>query len=198
MPRPKVALLSPERIADAALALVDSGEPFGVNALARRLGVTASSLYNHVDGRDGIIELMRGRLGELYLVAPDEREWDAYLEALLRKERRMYAEHPLVVPLIVGKTIEHPVVIAAYDHLATVLLDAGFPEDELLAVIAIIDAFAIGFGLDLASPEHIWRPGGETRTLGRLLADAEVGDTRSDRAFEIGLALLLDALRSRL
>ena len=54
MPRPRVRLLSVELIADAAIALADSGEPFGVNALARRLGVTPSSLYNHVDGKDAI------------------------------------------------------------------------------------------------------------------------------------------------
>ena len=48
----------------------------------------------------------------------------------------------------------------------------------------MIDAFAIGFGLDLASPDEVWRPEGETRTLGRLL--------------EVGAAILIDSLRARL
>jgi len=198
MARPKVPLLSADRIADAALALVDSGQPFGVNALARSLGVTPSSLYNHVDGRDAIIELMRGRLGETYLTELSLGTWDEIVEATVRACRRMYAEHPFVVPLIVGKTITHPLVIASYDHLATALVDAGFPDDEVLMVVAIIDSFAIGSGLDLASPDDIWRPEGPTRTLGRLLADAAKGDERSDQAFETGLELLLDALRLRL
>ena len=63
MPRPRTPLLSTDRIADAAMELVDDGAPFGVNAIARRLGVTPSSLYNHVRGRDEIVELMSGRLG---------------------------------------------------------------------------------------------------------------------------------------
>lgn len=198
MPRPKVPLLSAERIADAALDLVDSGAAFGVNALARRLGVTPSSLYNHVRGRDEIVELIRGRLAEQYLPEPPTGVWDHVVAETLRAERRMYAEHPNAVPLIVGKTITDPLVIASYDNLATALLGAGFPEDEVLVVVAILDSFALGFGLDLASPDDIWRPQGATETLGRLLANAQRGPARSDRAFDEGLEMLLDSLRLRL
>ena len=142
MPRPRTPLLSTERIADAAMELVDAGSPFGVNAIARRLGVTPSSLYNHVSGRDEIIELMRGRLGEQYM--------------------------PLAI------------------------------DDDVLEVVAILDAFSIGFGLDLASPDEIWRPETPTTTLGRLVGSSPRGAQRSDRAFESGLEMLLDGLRLRL
>ncbi|GAT73549.1 TetR/AcrR family transcriptional regulator [Microbacterium hydrocarbonoxydans] len=197
MSRPSTPLLSPEIIGEAALALSAAGEPFGVNAIARRLGVRPSSLYNHVDGMDGIVELMRGRLVEDYRVEPQGESWDEYLLALLREQRRMYADHPQLVPLLVGKTITHPAVIAAYDDLATVLVEGGFPEGDVLAVIGILDAFAIGFGLDLASPEEVWQPGEETRTLGRILENGERGDARSDRTFELGARLLVDSLRTR-
>lgn len=198
MARPKVPLLSVDRIADAALELVDSGEPFGVNALARKLGVTPSSLYNHVDGLDGIIELMRGRFSTEAGAQLQHGTWHEIVAETLRAQRRMYARHPNLVPLVVGKTITDPFVIESYDRLASTLLEAGFPDDEVLGVIAILDAFAIGFGLDLASPEEIWHPQGETQTLGRLIAEAPHGDERSDRAFELGLELLLDSLRGRL
>jgi AcrR family transcriptional regulator len=198
VPRPRTPLLSADRIADAAMELIGEGEPFGVNAIARRLGVTPSSLYNHVAGRDEIIELTRGRLAERYIPASLSGTWDEVVETMLRAERRMYAEHPFLIPLIVGKTITDPSVIASYDRLATALVDAGFPEDEVLEVVAIIDAFSIGFGLDLASPDDVWRPETPTDTLGRLVASGPRGAERSDRAFESGLELLLDALRLRL
>lgn len=197
MPRPKVSLLSVDVIADAAIDLVDSGEPFGVNALARRLGVTPSSLYNHVDGRDAIVELMRGRLGDRYLPEPVAGEWDAVVAGTMRALHRLYADHPLIVPLIVGKTMTDPGSIARYDTLATALVDAGFPGDEVLAIVAILDAFALGFALDATSPDEVWRPEGPTRTLGRLVAEGPRGRERSDRAFEIGFELLLDSLRAR-
>lgn len=198
MPRPKVSLLSLDLIADAAIALADSGEPFGVNALARRLKVTPSSLYNHVDGKDAIIELMRGRLALQYMPDVPTGDWESVIVANLRSERRLYAEHPLIVPLIIGKTITDSHVTAQYDALATALVAGGFPESEVLTIIAIIDSFALGFGLDLASPENIWRPETPTRTLGRLVEQAETGNERSDRAFEVGMGLLLDSLRLHL
>lgn len=197
MARPKVALLSTELIADAALDLVDSGQPFGVNALARKLGVTPSSLYNHVDGRDAIIELMRHRMAEREIAAIPPQPWDDLVAAIMRAQRRMYAAHPQLIPLIVDKTITDPFVIAQYDMLATALLEGGFPEGDILAIIAVLDAFAIGFGLDLASPPDVWDPSAETRTLGPLLKGAQTGDIRSDRAFEIGLDMLLRSLRDR-
>lgn len=198
MARPKVPLLSADRIADAAIDLVDSGAPFGVNALARSLGVTPSSLYNHVDGRDGIIELMRGRLGRRYLLETPGGTWDEVVVATMQRMRRLYAEHPAIVPLLVGKTITDDTVIEGYDSLATALVEGGFPDDEVLPVVAVLDSFALGFGLDYASPDDIWQPGVPTKSLGRLIASAERGDARSDRVFELGLELLLDALRLRL
>ncbi|WP_022889282.1 TetR/AcrR family transcriptional regulator [Agromyces italicus] len=198
MARPKVPLLSADRIADAAIELVDSGAVFGVNALARSLGVTPSSLYNHVDGRDGIIELMRGRLGSRYLPEPPSGTWDEVVVTTMQGLRRLYAEHPAIVPLLVGKTITDDSVIASYDALATALADGGFPDDEVLSVVAVLDAFALGFGLDVASPDDIWQPDAPTRSLDRLIASAERGDARSERVFELGLELVLDALRLRL
>lgn len=198
MPRPSSPLLSPDIIGAAGLELARAGEPFGVNAIARRLGVRPSSLYNHVDGMDGITEVMRGRLVEDYRVEPTGESWDRFLVDLLSAQRRMYADHPQLVPLLIGKTITHPGVIAAYDDLATVLVEGGFPEDEVLSVIAVIDAFAIGFGLDLASPDDVWEPRDDTRTLGRLLADADRGTARADRTFELGVDLLIESLRARL
>ncbi|GAA1782584.1 TetR/AcrR family transcriptional regulator [Agromyces lapidis] len=198
MARPKVPLLSADRIADAAIDLVDSGAAFGVNALARSLGVTPSSLYNHVDGRDGIIELMRGRLGHRYLPELPTGAWDEVVVATMQGLRRLYAEHPAIVPLLVGKTITDDTVIASYDALASALVEGGFPDDEVLSVVAVLDAFALGFGLDYASPDDIWQPGAPTRSLDRLIASAERGDARSDRVFELGLELVLDALRLRL
>ncbi|KRC61963.1 hypothetical protein ASE14_14420 [Agromyces sp. Root81] len=49
-----------------------------------------------------------------------------------------------------------------------------------------------------ASPDDIWKPETPTTSLGRLLDLTAKGRERSDQVFEIGLELLLDALRLRL
>lgn len=197
MARPRKPLLSTQLIADAAMELIESGARFGVNALARRLGVNPSSLYHHVAGREEIIELVRGRLAEKYTLAGQDESWLDFVEVAVRQQRHMYAEHPLLIPLIVKTTITDAATIHWYDTLATRLAAAGIPEDELLAIVAVVDALAIGFGLDLAGPDVVWQPETETETLARAVAAAPHGHERADQAFEIGLSMLLTGLRTR-
>jgi AcrR family transcriptional regulator len=199
MPRPRTPILSVDRIADAAIELVDEGAGFGVNALARRLGVTASSLYNHISGRDEIIELMRARLGgQAIPEVPGGASWDEVVSLIVRGQREMYAAHPFVVPLIVGKTITDPGVINAYERMASALVAGGFPDGDVLTIISVIDSFSLGAGLDLAAPDDVWAPTESAATLSRLVKASGHGRERSDKAFETGLGLLLDSLRMRL
>ncbi len=198
MPRPSSPILSADRIADAAIALVDDGRAFGVNALARELGVTPSSLYNHVEGKDAIVELMRGRLAVRAAISvPDGLAWDEVVAYVVRAQRAMFAEHPLVLPLLVGKPVTDVTVLGYYEALAEALLSAGFPDDEVLVIVAVLDAFALGSGLDLSAPPEVWQaePGS---ALGRLVAGGEPGHVRADRAFDLGVELLLASLRDRL
>lgn len=199
MPRPRTPILSVDRIADAAIELVDEGAGFGVNALARRLGVTASSLYNHISGRDEIIELMRARLATQSIPdVPEDAGWDRVLSLVVRGQREMYAAHPFVVPLIVGKTITDHGVISAYERMASALVAAGFPDGDVLTIISVIDSFSLGAGLDLAAPDDVWAPSESAATLSRLVKASGQGRERSDKAFETGLELLLESLRMRL
>ena len=199
MARPHRPVLTAEIIADAAIELIDSGEPFGVNALARALGVKPPSLYNHVQGLEAIIELVRGRLADRYMAdLPVNAPWDKTIESIIRAERLMYTSHPHIVPLIATSTVTDQQAITAYDSIASSLVDAGFPDDEVLVLVQLFDAFALGSGLDYAAPDAVWRPEGETRNLGRLLELEPRGKVRSNQAFEIGLAMLLAAMRVRL
>jgi AcrR family transcriptional regulator len=198
LPRPTSPILSADRIADAAIELVDAGKPFGVNALARELGVTPSSLYNHVEGRDAIVELMRGRLAVRSAIeVPDGLAWHGVVEYVVRAQWSMFAEHPLVLPLLVGKPVTDVTVLGYYEALAEALLSAGFPDGDVLVIVAVLDAFALGSGLDLSAPPEVWKadPGS---ALGRLVAGGEPGSIRADKAFDLGVDLLLASLRTRL
>ncbi|PPG27566.1 TetR/AcrR family transcriptional regulator [Pseudoclavibacter sp. RFBB5] len=194
----RIVGLTPTLIADAGLELVEGAEPFGVNAIARKLGVRPSSLYKHVSGLDDIVELMRGRLVERYRTLPADQPWDAFVEDVVRRQRRMYADHPALLPFLIGKTITSPTVIDAYDDLAVALQSGGFPDDEILTLVGMIDAFALGFGLELASPEQVWQPEAPTQLFGKLLAGSRSGPERVERSFELALDVLLAALRDRL
>ena len=199
MSRPKVPLLSVDRIVTEALAMIDDGVDFGIVHLARRLGVNPSSLYNHVSGRDEIIELIRGRLADDFeIVVEPGMPWDEVVEYVVRRQRAMFAAHPQFLPLLVGKTVTDPRVISYYEDLAAALGLAGFPDAEVLDIVAMLDAFALGSGLDLSAPVEVWKTPDAAGALGRLLASADDGVSRSERAFELGLRFLLAGLRDRL
>ena len=62
MGRPLLPLISVEALTTAALELVDEGGDFSFPKLAKKIGVSQSSIYNHVSGRDEILELLRHRI----------------------------------------------------------------------------------------------------------------------------------------
>lgn len=141
----------------------------------------------------------RGRLADRCMAdRPVDAPWDEPIESTIRAERPMSTSHPHIVPLIATSTVTDQQAVTAYDDIASSLVDAGFPDDEVLVLVQLFDAFTIGSGLDYAAPDAVWRPEGETRNLGRLPGLEPRGKVRNNQAFEIGLAMLLAAMRVRL
>ncbi|HKU10796.1 MAG TPA: TetR/AcrR family transcriptional regulator C-terminal domain-containing protein [Sinomonas sp.] len=200
MARPSEPLITVEAVTDAALELVDETGDFSLPRVAKRIGVTQSSIYHHVKGRDEIIELMRRRVIES---GPrprvEELSWDDALRALVRAYRDGFARHPRLAPLLVQQTVQDELVIGLYEDIALALERAGFSGPDVLAAISTIDAFAIGAALDLAAPDVVWAPPGEGYpTLSRALSFAPSPAQRAEDAFEFGLEVLVAGLAARL
>ena len=200
MARPSAPLITVEALTSAALELVDADGDFSLPRLAKRLGVSASSIYHHVSGREEIIELMRRRVIEDTPRGPTEGlSWDDALRTLVRAYRDGFARHPRLAPLLVEQTVQDDLVIAMYEEIAQTLERAGLEGRDVLSAISTIDSFAIGAALDLAAPEVVWAPPGEGYpTLERALGFARPGAQRAEDAFEFGLAVLIEGLRARL
>ncbi|MFI0372212.1 TetR/AcrR family transcriptional regulator [Actinomadura sp. 1N219] len=199
MARPRKPLLDQDRIATAALELVDEDGEFTMPALARRLGVQTPSIYHHVDGRAGVIELLRAKIDEeIDSALLDLRPWDRALDAYARSYRAAFAAHPHVIPLLATSTVQAPRVVVVYDMIAAVLIEGGFAPEQVMPSYTALENFLLGSALDRAAPEVMWEvpPGVEAPHLSRALAAQTTSPTRSDQAFEFGLAALLDALRA--
>ena len=192
--RPSKAVLDKGRIGDAALELVDETGDFTLPALARRLGVQAASLYHHVDGRAGVIELLREQVASAMDLRPlDDPAWDQALLGFFRSYRDVFAAHPRVVPLLTTATVRSAKVIEAYDRMVTRLGDAGIPADQAMRILTALDSFVIGSALDLAAPDVMWEvpEGVEAPALAAALAAQPTGHNRANDAFEEGLTRLL-------
>lgn len=199
--RPRTALLDRDRIADAALAMIDDTGDFALPALARVLNVQTASLYHHVPGRAGLIELLRDRVtADIDATVLRTEPWDAGLRALARSYRDAFARHPRLVPLLATTTVRNPAVIEAYDAMVGLLTDVGFRAEEIIDVLTALENLIIGSALDLAAPEVMWEIPDDTPAprLAAALAAAPTGPDRADRAFEAGLTALITGFKTLL
>lgn len=197
MGRPRTPMLSTSRIAEAALELVTTTGGFTIPALARALNVRPSSLYNHVAGRDDIVELLRERaMSEVTLPADDpERPWRDVVADILRSYRRSYARYPRLIPLLTAHAVNSADAFTMYNALAATLSRAGFNPEDTLRAITLMDCFVLGSALDVAAPDEPWHSGAEVGPeLAAALATAAEKPQRADDHFEYGLAVLLRGL----
>ena len=164
MPR---AGLDRGRVTAAAAAILDKEGPDSLSLarVASELGVKPPSLYNHVDGLDGLIrcialEGIRG-LADACRTASMGRSGPDALRSLLRAYRTYAAEHPGVYPLTQVARPDDEEISSASDRAlepALAVLGAfGIDGDDLIhaarAVRSAVHGFCLleangGFGYD--------------------------------------------------
>ncbi len=197
MGRPSTPLLSTDRIASAAMDLVEAGGGFTIPELARKLKVSPSSLYNHVTGREQIVELLRERAMSDVTLPDDraDRPWTEVVADIMRAYRRSYARYPRLIPLLTTHAVNSSHAFAMYNVLAATLCRAGFDAADRLRIITVLDSFVLGSALDLAAPDEPWESGAYVGPeLAAALATAAPKPGRADDAFEYGLVALLRGL----
>lgn len=197
MGRPRTPLLDRERITTTALQLIDERGEFSVPQIAKRLGVQTGSVYHHVDGRDGIVELLRERVAsaidtDTLSLTP----WDTALDAWARSYRAAFAAHPRAIPLLTTSPVRAPRVLEQYERAVSLLLDAGFALADVMPLIIALENLVLGSALDLAAPETMWELPDETTTPRLAAALDAVGEGRANRAFELALTGFLAHARA--
>lgn len=202
MGRPPVALLSRERIADAALELLDEQNGhFTMTQLARRLGVKGPSLYNYVRGLDDVFELMRERVhAGLGPKLDPAWAWQDAVRHVARSDRDSIGQHPWMVPGTMLNPVEAEAPLESVAAFAGILERAGFPPEDVLNILTTVDLLAVAGALDVNGAEHIY---GREATLaddalGRALRAGRTGRQRADEAFEFAVDRLVESLERRL
>ncbi|MCM2391031.1 TetR/AcrR family transcriptional regulator [Streptomyces albipurpureus] len=196
MGRPRTPLIDRERITTAALELVDAQGEFSVPGIARKLGVQTGSIYHHVEGRDGIIELVRERVAgaidtSVLMLLP----WDEALAGWARSYRAAFAAHPRAIPLLAGSPVRAPKVLEGYERAVGALLEAGFALRDVMTVIIAVENVVLGSALDLAAPESMWELTDEASTPALAEALAAVPPGQTDAAFELALGACVERFR---
>jgi AcrR family transcriptional regulator len=198
MPRPRSPLLSVDAIVGAALSLVDATGDFSFPKVARELGVSQASLYNYIDNREHIIDLMRGRVfSGRNPIDAQSLPWDEALRILAHKYRDCLVDHPRLVPLLVTQTVHDLGVMRIYEDMAIVLGKAGLATPAIVPAITALDYLVLGSALELTAPDVVWSPPpGQFPALSGAIADLGSPAERSDTAFSFGLETLLAGIRA--
>ncbi|MFI1580195.1 TetR/AcrR family transcriptional regulator [Embleya sp. NPDC020630] len=214
MPAPRK--FSREQLRTAALALVDTHglAALTMRSLAAALGTGAMTIYNYVDGREGL----EGLLVEAVLAdalpatepGAEADEWQAEVRRLAEANWRAVRAHPDVIPLILTRRITDEATLVHGEALLRALARSGRRGAELLYAFRTVTGFVTGFAqAELAGPLSI-APDEDVRAItdrARALpadrfpylieiAGAAAESSPSDE-FRAGLDLLLAGLEQR-
>lgn len=143
--------LNRERVLQAAVDLADRE---GIDALSMRrlggeLGVEAMSLYNHVAGKedilDGMVDLIIGEIDP----ATDDGDWKHALRSRILSARRVMLRHPWASSVITGRKEASPVMMKYMDSVGGMMMAGGFSVDLMHHAFHALGSRVLGFSQEL-------------------------------------------------
>lgn len=203
------------RVASAAVELADARglERLSMRTLAAELGVEAMSLYNHVAGKDDLLDAMVDLVMGEIAVPEKGTPWREALRRRAITSRVAYAQHPWAARLIDTRPSSGPGRLASFDATIGCLRAAGFSHALTVHALSTLDAFVHGFAAhrlhvaqaevpdDVGMAEALdrWLPAERYPHLSSLVREhVLVGAYDEEEAFAFGLELVLDGLERRL
>jgi AcrR family transcriptional regulator len=201
-PRSRREPLTRERVLCAAAAVADA-EGLGAVTMRRvgqALGVEAMSLYNHVAGKDALLDGMADLLVGEIETPPADVEWKEAIRRRAWSGRAAVRRHPWAPALFAARPRVRVPLVTYLDGVTGVLMRAGFSAQLAHTAIHVLDSRVLGFTRDLFDPEAQGVPdpallealtGGALPYSQRVMAEAVHDD---DAEFAFGLDLILDGL----
>jgi AcrR family transcriptional regulator len=202
MARPRKPLLSTDRIVETARVLVDSEGLAAVSTrrLAAELGVSGPSLYNHFRTKDQILEAVADSVSAQVDLSmfEDGRDWRTALHDWAVSYRSALRDHPNIVPVLATGPGRRPAGLRLADAVYGAMVDAGWPPAQATSIGALMRYFIMGSALGsfaggFVDDESAYDPA-DYPHLGQAHLLAEQQEKVDERAFEVGLAALLEGL----
>ena len=203
--------LSRSRILAAALELVDQDglDALTMRRLADRLKVDPMSIYNHVDGKEVLLDGLAEALWEKVEMPPETADWKEVLRSFAASLRGLALAHAQAYGLLCRACLSEP-ALRTMDTSLAALEHAGLDRRRAAEMLRTLFSYAFGYGLVELSAAV---PTGSTELeqlvsltravpreapahlveVARLIADCDM-----DYQFKLGLDLILAGLERRL
>ncbi|HET7728223.1 MAG TPA: TetR/AcrR family transcriptional regulator C-terminal domain-containing protein [Candidatus Limnocylindrales bacterium] len=184
-----------------------------MRSLARWLGVEAASLYNHVTGKDDVLDGITDLVVAEIDVPTGAVGWREAMRTRARSAMEVFARHPWASGLIDSRERMGPARLAYVDGVLGVLLRAGFSAEAAANAFMALDSYIYGFerqrtelrlgegGADPTAAAHSVQMSAPPEAYPAL---ARVAGEFADRpfdvlaSFEFGLELILGGLERAL
>lgn len=186
--------LSRRRVLEAALAYVDE---HGLDALTMRklgavLGVEGTALYNHVQGKDGLLDgLVELFWSEAHALTDTSGAWQDTLRSLAAAVREVTRRHQRAAPLICSRSVMPIEALELFGACLSRLEEAGFERRDAAQAVCVLSGHAFGYAIMELSALGSWAgddaPESEAQRI-RRVAQMLPPDV-SDDLFEVGLAV---------
>jgi AcrR family transcriptional regulator len=201
--------LTRDRILRAALELADEGgeTSLTMQAIGRKLGVEAMSLYRHVRNKDDLLDGLVDLVFEEIQV-PEAGAWRPAIRARTLSAREALRRHPWAIRLLESRTSPGPANLRSHDRTLALLVDAGFTATTATHGYNLLDSYLLGFALQeanlpFASAEEMAEigpqllaqvPADEYPTFVRVSGELLAAGYDYAAEFEFGLDLILDGI----
>ena len=179
-----------------------------MRGLGRRLGVEAASLYNHVSGKDDVLDGMVEQVVSGSTVPGEDVDWKEAMRRRAVSARAVFARHRWAAGLIDSRERSGPGSLSYADRVLGTLLRAGFSPRAAGNAFVAIDSYIYGYerqrsNIALGDDEDDAEPAREVLEAAReafpslmLVAAAYASEpVDDDAAFDFGLDLILDGLQ---
>jgi AcrR family transcriptional regulator len=204
--------LSAERIVAAAMAIADREglEALSMRRVATDLEATPMALYNHVGGKDELLDGIAGRLlEEMDLSVIDQTDFGRAIRTGYGEFRRVLLRHPNLVPVLQRKGDVSPDAMRPVELALSLLRGIGFSSEEAVMAHWTLTGFTMGHVMwQLASPlfddegkaSHMLDheralPPTEFPCIVAALPFLEACDM--DTAFEFGIDALIEGFKTK-
>jgi AcrR family transcriptional regulator len=204
------ATLTRERVAEAALGLVDRDglDGLSMRRLADALGVGTMTLYGYFRSKRELLDaVVDAAVSDRPLPRPGGR-WREQLRELLLAARRNLVRHPGLVEIRVRQPVLQPEALRFSEAGLRILRGAGFDTREATLSFRLVFSYIFGFAAfspaeaveeDRAAAAAAIRalPPDEYPELAAASEEAAAA-MGGEEAFEYGLDRILDGLEARL
>ena len=204
--------LSRERVLRAAVLLADEDglEALTMRELGLRLGVEAMSLYNHVAGKDDILDGMVDLVVSEIDLPSDTADWKEAMRRRAISAQSVFSRHPWASALVDSRESSGPARLRYFDWVIGTLRRAGFTLEMAVRAFSVLDSYVYGFGrqqLNMSAggdiePAQMGEaflraiPADEYPYLREMVVEYAMTSGYDESAdFDFGLDLILDGLQ---